>query len=150
MAFKDDNGGFTFSCEDAKMSICASTWSTRLSQLERIDGPVYIMTNTLPNLEYISKIIGKRPRDIFIIANTSAHYEAQQLKNQFPMLQIALNDRMNAKVVLVAPETVWISSADFGKTDKIESAIGLHSSKAFGKAHESLFKDIWKKSRILL
>lgn len=149
MAFRDDNGGFAFSCEDAKLSICASTWNTRLSQLARIEGPVYVMTGALPDLEYIARIISKRPRDIFIIANTRALREAQQLKAQFPMLQIALHPETNAKVVLVAPETVWVSSADFGKTDQIESAIGLHSPLVYKRTQESLFNVVWAKSTVL-
>lgn len=149
MAFKDDNGGFAFSCEDAKLSICASTWNTRLSQLARIEGPVYIMTAALHDLEYIAKIISKRPRNIYIIANTRALPEAQQLKAQFPMLQIALHPETNAKVVLVAPETVWVSSADFGKTDQIESAIGLHSPLVYKRTKESLFNVVWAKSSVL-
>jgi len=146
MVFSDDGGGFSFSCTDAKISICASTWNTRLSQLARIAGPVYVMTGELPDLDFITRIISKRPRDIYIIANTVALFEAQQLKSRFPMVRIALHPKTNAKIVLVAPETVWLSSADFGRTDKIESAIGLHSPIAYKRAQESLFDAIWKEA----
>jgi len=146
MAFSDDSGGFAFSCEDAKMSICASTWNTRLSQLGRIAGRVCIMTGALPDLEYISQIVGKRPRDMFIIANTRALLEAKQLKSRFPLLRIALHPETNAKVVLVAPETVWVSSSDFGKTDQIESAVGLHSIAVYNRTLESLFNTVWAKA----
>src|SRR5438876_43812 len=121
MAFSDDGGGFAFSCDDAKMSICASTWNTRLSQIARVTGPIFIMTGLLPDTEYISKIIEKRPRDIFIIANSAAHHEAALLKAKFPSIRIALHSNNNAKVVLVAPDTIWVSSSDFGKTKQIES-----------------------------
>lgn len=44
MAFSDDNGGFAFACSDAKMSIGASTWATRLSQLGSATGEILILT----------------------------------------------------------------------------------------------------------
>ena len=143
MVFSDDSRGFAFSCEDAKMSICASTWNARLSQIARVTGPILILTGSLPDPEYISQTLGKRPRDIFIIANTDAQREAGLLKLRFPDVRIALHRNNNAKVVLVAPDTVWVSSADFGKTTRIESAVGLHSSIVFKKTQESLFNRIW-------
>ena len=143
MVFSDDSFGFAFSCEDAKMSISANSWSRRLSHIARIVGPILIMTGSLPEPDYISQILGKRPRDIFIIANTDAHKEARVLKLRFPEVRIALHRNTNAKAVLVAPDTVWVSSTDFGKTTQIESAIGLHSSLVFERARESFFNKLW-------
>jgi len=143
MVFSDDSRGFAFSCEDAKMFISASTWNTRLSQIARVVGPILIMTGSLPDPEYISRTLGKRPRDIFIIANAAAQREARMLKLRFPEVRIALHPNNNARVVLVAPDTVWVSSADFGKTTRIESAIGLHSGIVFKKTRESLFNRVW-------
>lgn len=146
MAFSDDAGGFAFSCDDAKMSICASTWNTRLSQIARVTGPIYIMTGRLPDPQYISRMLGKRPHNIFIVADASAHDEARALKTIFPAICIALHPNCNAKAVLIAPETVWVSSSDFGKTTKVESAVGLHSTVAFNRTFESLFKTLWAES----
>lgn len=146
MAFSDDGGGFAFSCNDAKFSVCASTWSTRLSQLAKIQGNVYIMTNNLPNPEYIASIISKRPHNIFIIANEAANHNARIIKSQFPQVRIALHQKLNAKVVLVEPETVWVSSSDFGHTALIESAIGLHSAEVYNKALQNFFSVEWAKS----
>ncbi|MET3441453.1 hypothetical protein ABIC94_002211 [Variovorax paradoxus] len=143
MIFRDDSGGFAFSCEDAKISVCTSTWNKRLSQISRVVGPVLIMTGSLPDPEYISRTLGKRPRDIFIIANADAQKEARLLKQRFPEVRVALHRNNNAKVVLVAPDTVWVSSADFGKTTRIESTVGLHSSAVFNKTRESLFSKVW-------
>jgi len=53
----------------------------------------------------------------------------------------------NAKVVLVSPDTVWVSSSDFGKTKKIESAVGLHSSIVYQRTLDSLFNRIWADAR---
>ncbi len=146
MAFSDDNGGFVFSCEDAKFSICASTWNTRLSQISKIAGTIRVMTNRLPNQDYISRIISKRPHNIFIIASCGAREEAQIIKDSFPNVRIALHPEMNAKVVFVEPETVWVSSSDFGETKLIESAVGFHSVEVHDRAIEKLFNIEWKKS----
>jgi hypothetical protein len=143
MVFSDDSFGFAFSCNDAKMSICASTWGRRLSQIARVVGPILIMSGSLPDPDYISQILGKRPRDIFIIANADANREARMLKLRFPDVRIALHRNTNAKVVLVAPDTVWVSSADFGKTTQIESVIGLHSNNVFERTRETIFKKVW-------
>lgn len=147
MAFSDDNGGFAFACDDAKMSICASTWNTRLSQIGRVTGPIFVMTGLLPDTAYISQIIGKRPSDIFIIANSAAQASAQSLKRSFPNIRIVLHPKNNAKVVLVAPDTVWVSSSDFGKSDQIESAVGLHSEALYKRTLDALFNKIWTESQ---
>ena len=146
MAFTDDGGGFAFSCDDAKMSICSSTWNTRLSQIARVTGPIFVMTGLLPDVDFISQIIGKRPSDIFIIANTDAKTEAEHLKKRFPAIRIVLHPNNNAKVVLVAPATVWVSSSDFGKTKKIESAVGMPSEILYSRTVESFFKRLWGES----
>ncbi|KQP21471.1 hypothetical protein [Pseudorhodoferax sp. Leaf265] len=147
MAFTDDNGGFAFSCDDAKLSIAASTWNTRLSQLARVQGPLRVMTRLLPNLDYIGRIVSKRPHNIYILASTEAEVDARSLKAQFPSIRIALHPNLNAKAVLVGPDTVWISSADFGESKKIESAVGLHSETVFNKALSSLFNPAWATAR---
>lgn len=99
MTFKDDHGGFAFSCSDGKFCICASTWGTRLSQLGKVVGPVRIITELLPDTDYIKNIISKRPSDIFIIANISARENAKIIKEAFPSVRIALHQNINAKVV---------------------------------------------------
>ncbi|WP_205393392.1 hypothetical protein [Xanthomonas hydrangeae] len=146
MSFTDDHGGFSFSCTDAKFSIDASTWSTKLSQLGKIAGPVYIMTAALPDADYISGILSKRPSDIYIIASTDAEVNALKIKATFPQIRIALHPKTNAKLALISPNTAWISSADFGKSKMIESSIGLHSHEVFTRGVNDFFLRYWKES----
>ena len=73
--------------------------------------------------------------------------QARSLKLSFPDIHIALHTKCNAKTVLISPATVWLSSADFGESLKIESSIGLHSVVAFEKAVETLFKRLWLLAR---
>lgn len=150
MSFNADNGGFPFSCGDAKFSICASTWNTRLSQIGKVAGAIGIMTHGLPNPDYIEKIFSKRPENIFVIANTDAEPEARLIKAKFPKIRIVMHPRMNAKVVFVEPGTVWLSSSDFGYTKQIESAVGFNSVDLHNRAVEHLFNVEWEKSVELL
>ena len=101
---------------------------------------------SLPIPEYISRIISKRPHSIFIIASYDARENAQIINNMFPNVHIALHPKMNAKVVFVAPETVWVSSSDFGETKMVESAVGLHSVEVHNRRVDSLFNREWQKS----
>lgn len=152
MAFSDDRAGFRFECADAKMSLGSSTWSTRLSQIGRMSGHICVMTRTLPGTDYISDIVGKRPRNISIIANCEARSAAEILKNRFPDVHVALHAKNNAKVVLIAPGTVWVSGADFGEgegSDWIDAAVGMHSEDLFKRTYEDLFLKLWRESQEL-
>lgn len=143
MAFRDDNAGFVFSCDDAKLSFQAGTWSTRLSQLGKLSGAVYIITAQLEDVGYISRVSEKRPSNIFIIAHSTAWENAEELKRKFPLVAIRLHPSINAKIALIAPETVWLSSGDFGKTEKIESTVGMHSATLFERVRDSHFNKLW-------
>lgn len=146
MVFLDDSSGFAFSCGDAKISIGTGSWGARLSQIARVTGAIYIVTGKLLDPDYVSQILGKRPHNISIIANASARKEANAIKRSFPGVRVALHDECNAKVVLVEPDTVWVSSADFGKSTMIESTVGLHSISVFNRAVESFFRKRWAKA----
>ncbi|WP_455922638.1 hypothetical protein [Pseudomonas putida] len=146
MLFSDDGGGFRFACTDAKMSIGASTWASRLSQLGKVSGEILILTHSLTEIDYITRILDKRPRDIWIVAHVSAEPEARVLKAGRPWLRIALHREIGAKAVLVAPETVWMSSSDFGKAGKLESAVGFHSAELYAKTRSQLFAKAWEQA----
>ncbi|MGC6386662.1 hypothetical protein ACMV8I_03225 [Ewingella sp. S1.OA.A_B6] len=143
MVFKTDSGGFAFKCDDAKFSISASTWSTRLSQIGTAEGTIRIVTNKLSNIGYIEKILDKRPYDIHIIAHTDARENAVHLKKIFPEIKIALHNKINAKVVFIEPNIIWLASSDFGESKMIESAIGLHSLDAHQQGIENYFEKLW-------
>ncbi len=109
-------------------------------------GIASIMTHSLPDVDYISEIIGKRPTNICLIADISAEAEAKDLKFRFPLLRIALHPNNNAKMALIAPSTVWISGADFGKAQGINVSLGLHEADVYQKAMEEIFEPAWKES----
>jgi len=147
MQFSDDGGGFSFKCDDAKFTISASTWSTKLSQIWKISGSICIMTKLLPNPKYIATILSKRPNNIFIIAHIEAQDNARIIKEQFPGVRIALHPKVNAKVVFIEPHTVWISSADFGESKMLESAIGIHSEEVYERGLKELYGKEWNNAK---
>ncbi|WP_313294747.1 hypothetical protein [Pseudomonas sp.] len=147
MAFSDDNGGFAFMCSDAKMSIGSSTWASRLSQLSKATGEILILTHGLPDIDYITRILDKRPHNVWIAAHTESLKEASALKTARPWLRIALHPHIGAKSVLVAPDTVWLSSNDFGLGGKLESAVGFHSAALYSQTREKLFARAWREAQ---
>lgn len=69
--------------EDAKFSISASTWNTRLSQLGKTQGELLILPRMLPDTDYLERILGKRPTGIRLVANEDARTDAEHLKRFF-------------------------------------------------------------------
>lgn len=146
MAFKTDNGGFKFECQDAKMSFNASTWSMRLSQLAKVKGRVSILTSELPDPAYVIEVLSKRPRDIYIVTHVNARAAAEHIKLTLPEVRIALHHDLGAKALMIAPETVWIMSADFGKKHRIDSGVGFHSSEIYERTVSELFERAWREA----
>lgn len=131
--FKSDGGGLALCVKDAKLSTShtASSWNTRLSQIGRFPGRIVICTYSLPKLDYLQRIFDKRSDGITLIAHEKFHERASQLKKMYPELQIVLKPDVHAKFVLIEPETVWLSSANFGSSGWFEQTIGLHSKEAY-------------------
>lgn len=146
MSFKTDNSGCALRIEDAKINFGYSfSWLDWLSELEHISGNVYIMTYSLPDMHYIQYILAKRPHDIFIIAHSKFLERAVKIKETYPDIHIALCDYTHAKVVLTEPNTVWLSSANFGRSNWLENTIGIHSQKAF-EYYKFAFKNTFDNS----
>lgn len=133
MPFKTDCGGLAVKLNDCKLSVSenASTWNTRLSQIGKTDGKVIICTYSLPDLKYIQKILDKRSRNVTIIAHEKFEKKAMLLKRMYPFLHIHLRPDVHAKIVLVEPRSVWLSSANFGSSGWFEQTIGIHDKTAY-------------------
>ena len=83
MAFKTDCGGVAMTA-DIKLSKGATTWNTRLSQISRHDHLVTLVTFSLCDFTYISKLVSKREAGagIRIICGDKYEWNAIQLKKQ--------------------------------------------------------------------
>lgn len=78
------------------MSISASTWATRLSQLGKTAGRVSILTTALPDPAYVIEVLSKRPTDIHIVAHFNAQAAAEHIKRELPEIRIALHHDIGA------------------------------------------------------
>lgn len=130
MSFKTDNGGVAIKLSDVKLMSSVSTWATRLSQIGKTKGEIIICTYSLPNIEYVKNIFNKRS-DITIIAHKKFTEKANLLKNFYPKLRIFLKNNVHAKLALIEPKTVWLTSANFGHSNWVEHAIGFHDENVY-------------------
>ena len=149
MSFKTDAGGFAFKCGDIKLQGGSSSWASRLSQLGKMKGCVRILTYSLPDLESIRGVLSKRPKDIFIIANPKAanvESRAEAIKEEFPNIRIALNEETHSKVFLIAPDSLMVSSANFGKSGWHETTVSFHQKEAHDHYIENDFEPLWNMS----
>lgn len=133
MSFKTDAGGLALRLNDAKLMTTetCSTWNTRLSQIGKSGSQVIICTYSLPDVDYICRILDKRSRNVTLIVNDKFRSRAEELKRRYPALKIHTRPDVHAKIVLIEPETVWLSSANFGKSGWFENTIGIHSKAAY-------------------
>ena len=133
MSLKSDCGG-TALVADIKLSKAGTTWNTRLSQIGRLDGLVTLCTFSAGDIDYLSKILSKRTRGsgIRIIGNEKCEWKMVRLKYLFPDAQFFVSPYAHAKLALVEPATVWVSSENLGRTrDVFDASIGIHSEEAY-------------------
>jgi hypothetical protein len=133
MSFRTDSGGMALEAE-IKLSNKATTWNTRLDHISRHDRAVTLVTFSLCDYDYICRIVSKRERGagITIICNSKYESNAYLIKRAFPDLKIYVNPYAHAKLALVEPGTVWLSSENLGKKkNTFDASIGIHSEEAY-------------------
>jgi phosphatidylserine/phosphatidylglycerophosphate/cardiolipin synthase-like enzyme len=112
---KTDNGGYVTRAEIKVSFGKGSTWATKLSQIAKSKGDVLICTYSLPNIEYMSKILDKKS-NVTIICHEKFQDRANAIKSRYPTVNIIFKPDIHAKIVLVEPETTILSSANFGSS----------------------------------
>lgn len=151
MTWNSDAFGMVFKSSEIKLFHNGShTWAMKLSQLARQPGTVRIITYTLPDLEYVSLQIGRRPKDILIICHAKCCERAMEIKRMFPGIQIAVNSAVHSKVCLISPKTVYIGSANFGLSDWHETVVGIRSVDLHDWYVERSFLPLWTASHEII
>ena len=145
MAFRTDCGGIAFKARDAKLQANASTWATKLSQLARQTGTVRIVTYSLPDMQYVRVQLGRRPRDILLVAHSKFEDRANDIRREYPDIRVAVHDDVHSKVLLIAPQTIVISSANFGDSTCCEptthrQVLTDSASLSFGRLRPTVFR----------
>lgn len=150
MTWNDDDHGIRIISKDideVKLYYSDShTWGMKLSQLKKQKGILRIITYTLPDIENVINIFNKRPYNIFLICHSASKQKASDLKKEFPKIKIATNSKVHSKVVLIEPNTVYISSANFARSGWHETSIGIRSKKIHNSYLENSFIPLWNKS----
>lgn len=149
MAFRTDAHGLAFKCDDIKITSNAHTWAMKLSQIAKQKGALRIITYSLPRPDYIQQVLGKRPVNIQIIAHSKFRQDAMNIMKWFGDIDIRVNDKVHSKVVLAEPETVIVSSANFGSSLWHETSVSLHSKEAHDWYVEHMFTPLWETSELI-
>lgn len=143
MPFKTDVHGLAFKCNDTKITSNSHTWAMKLSQIARQKGMLRIITYSLPRIDDVQEVLGKRPHNIQIIAHSKFAQDAMLIMSMFDGIMVRVHDEVHSKVVLLEPETVVVSSANFGSSRWHETSISMHSKEAHDWYVEYMFNPLW-------
>lgn len=144
MGWRNDSFGLLFRSSELKLYHTSHhSWAMKFMNFDKHDRYVYIITHQLTYMRAITGLIGKRPWNIFIICNTVASISARELAEQFPDIQVRCHREVNSRVCIIAPDTLYIGSYDFGYTRQHETVIGVRSSDACGFYLEKSFNPLW-------
>src|SRR5205085_888197 len=96
----------------------------------------------LPNIDFVRTQLSRR-ENILLIANAKFERQARELKLEFPGVRVRVASDAHSKVLLVEPQTLWISSANFGDSGWHDTTIGLHSPQAHDWYVANMFNPLW-------
>jgi len=150
MSWANDSHGLVFKSGEVKLfADGAHTWNMKLAQLARQSGTVRIITYSLPEMDYIKNLFSKRPEDIYLVCHNKFRGRAIEIKRSFPLINIALCDDVHSKVCLISPSTVYVGSANFGRSRWHETMIGVRSKDAHDWYLSRSFNPLWNRCEVL-
>lgn len=146
---KNDIHGIVFRPSEIKLYYNGShTWAMKLSQIHK-QGFVRILTYSLPDLRRIDDLLKRRPDNISLICHSKFKQQALQLAINFPNINIAINETLHSKIVLIEPDTIFVTSANFGYSSWHETTVGIRSKIAYDAYVLNSFQPLWESSQIL-
>lgn len=148
MAWNNDEHGMVVKAVEVKLFKPSHSWGMKLSQLSRQLGHVRILTYSLPDHEYICQQFGRRPNNISILCHSKFRDRAAAIKSSFPEIGVALSDNIHAKLLLIEPGTIYVTSANFGDSQWNEVGVGIRSESGH-RWYADMFDEIWEKSEKL-
>lgn len=150
MTWADDAHGILLSIGEAKLYRNGGhTWAMKLSQLHRQKGICRIVTYSLPDIQYVHRQLDRRPHGVFIVFHEKFLRRGRELKNEFPLVRFACCNNVHSKVCMIEPNTVYVSSANFGYSGWHETTIGIRSKKAHDWYLQNSFLPLWNESKEL-
>jgi hypothetical protein len=79
------------------------------------------------------------------IAHSKFLNRATDIRREFPDIRVAVQDQVHSKVLLIAPQTIIVSSANFGDRDWHETSVSFHSKEAHDWYVEKVFEPLWER-----
>ena len=125
MNFNSNGGGIAVRA-DIRVVAGGSTWNTRLAQLLRGNRKIVICTFSL-SPDYVGRLLRKRSRDVVLVVNSKFAGKAMEVKREFPNVRIFLAANTHAKMALVEPDMVWLSSENLVRSRNFENTVGICS-----------------------
>lgn len=128
---KTDTSGVMLTA-DVKLSNAFTSWNTRLSKIANEPGKITICTYSLTDLRYVGRILERRHEGITVICNTAYESKAKKLKEFYPYVDFYTSPYAHAKLALIEPGTVWLSTENFGRgSDLFDASIAICSEAAY-------------------
>ena len=152
LSMKSDAHGILVKPKEMKIYWSSDhTWNMKLSQIGRpsqIDRNLYIATYSIPDLDYVVEVLAHRPtgRNVFLMAHSKFYSKAIQLLNHFRDLRIRLHPAMHSKFAIVEPETVFLGSANFGRSKWHETMIGIKDRTIAQSLYLNTWAPAWRES----
>lgn len=120
---KTDTSGVMLNAE-VKMSNAFTSWNTRLRKIAQEPSRITICTYSLTDLRYVGRILSRCNGGITVICNSAYEGKARKLKSLYPYVDFYVSPHAHAKIALIEPETVWVSTENFGRDSvRIEEAL---------------------------
>ena len=150
MGWVNDTHGLAFKASELKLYFDGEhTWAMKLSEIARRKGRIFLVTYSLPNLKYVVDLLGKRPTNIWLIANSKFGDRAWAIKRRLPDVHVAVVPDVHTKVCVIEPKTIYITSANFGISKWHETTLGVRSATAASAYLEQSFWPLWNRSEVL-
>jgi phosphatidylserine/phosphatidylglycerophosphate/cardiolipin synthase-like enzyme len=125
MTWNNDAHGLVGGSREIKGYLPGHSWAMKLSQLHKQpDAMVRIATYSV-NADYAADILRRRPYLVRFACNAQSWREAQKLAQELPNIEVRVVDDLHAKMVLIAPATVYVGSANFVKATLWDVSIGV-------------------------
>jgi PLD-like domain len=138
---QDNHGSKLTDLSEVKCYYSGShTWAMKLSQLNKGTSLVHIITYSLPDVEYCCRLLGKNASRVSLLCSDKFTTQALILKQHLPEMNLYVHPRVHAKLCLIAPDTVYVGSANFGISKWHEVNVGLRSK----QAHDDYMINSWK------
>lgn len=119
------------------------TWLDRYKQYaKKKKNKIIICTYSVPSEKYVHEMFDLRSKNVTLIVNEKFTDKAIKIADRYPdMTVIACND-MHAKIMLVEPDVVWLSSENFGYSSWFEESIGFISPEGYRYYKEKISEHI--------